>query len=258
MKLKFFALLATLLMLPLGAAQAASYTYSGTTDLTNIPQGNVDMQEAGLSTSFEHTTYTGNAGENISSVDVYHGGMVKGTGTAQTSLTTYNNWGNPKTKTYTHSYTQPKGIDANELYLAVFGYTDNNKDVSGSATFAFTKGVTSVSFIWGSIDLYNYLTVTNGNNKTYTISGSDFLTKLGYTADQINGNARKGISSIAGTISAYFTLTDLAGIKSIVLTSCYDSFEVARMSAVPLPGALFLFGSALIGLSATRRRKATL
>jgi hypothetical protein len=49
--------------------------------------------------------------------------------------------------------------------------------------------------------------------------------------------------------------TTLLGVKDIVLASgtFYDNINVA---AVPVPGAIWLFGSALAGLAGLRRRKA--
>lgn len=58
-----------------------------------------------------------------------------------------------------------------------------------------------------------------------------------------------------GKSTRYFSLTDMAGIVRVALRSATEAFEVANVSAVPLPAALPLFGAALFGVAAARRRK---
>lgn len=236
MRFSFLALLATISVWSVSADAATLYTYVDPTygysynvgSVGDAKPGNVDMQtniSAGLGTMY--TTYYGEAGENVDTLVLGKAAIVKGDRT---------DWYHTF---YRHE--RPTGIGKNENYLAVFGKAGKPWGEVGSATFTLTKGVTEFSFLWGSIDEYNFLTVTNGAGDEYEISGADLL-----------NNSLLNLKE--GKSSRYFSLTDLKGIVKVVLTSCKDAFEVARISAVPLPGAVLLFGSALLGVGALRRR----
>ncbi len=229
---KILLLIAAILLFPLGAQAATvdmgAYAYT-LSDPASAPAGNVDLNGAGLSKQYGFNFYLGSPEENLNWVSVLHGGIVAGSGT---------------TKNH-HAYTKPDGIASDELYLAIFGKNAKGNGTQGSAVFSLAEGTANFSFLWGSIDVTNFVTVLNGDNKTYTISGWDVLKALGYSNPD----------SVSGIISQYFSLTDLAGIKSVLLSTCYDAFEVARISTVPLPASVLLFGSALAGLGLIRRKK---
>lgn len=142
-------------------------------------------------------------------------------------------------------YHIPYGVGEQEEYLSVYG--------NGSAKYSFALGTTQVAFDWGSIDYYNYITVTNFAGDSYSIKGGALLDN----PDSLGRNATDPGLGGSGTVSAYFTLSDADGIKEIVLGSGLNSFEEGRMSAVPLPAAALLFGSGIVALAGIRRKKAT-
>jgi hypothetical protein len=140
-----------------------------------------------------------------------------------------------QTVSWSGSYLRPDGKIWGSPYLAMQGA--DNKGIYGTAIFSFANNkITTFSFRWGSIDTYNYIIVTNYNGASYKISGADL------------------IASNYGKTTKYFSLTDAAGFKQIVLYSCCNAFEIDQISATPLPGAFGLFGMALIGLGGLRRR----
>lgn len=138
----------------------------------------------------------------------------------------------------TNQHVLPVGFETNKEYLSVYA--------NGLATYSLSSAVTSLAFNWGTIDTYNTLTITRDGGATYDITGSDILA-LG---------ASLGLGLVPQKSPTYFVLTDIAGIISAAFKSTTNSFEVADISVVPLPAALPLFGAALFGVAAARRRKA--
>jgi len=136
------------------------------------------------------------------------------------------------------AHVRPTGIDRQTHYLAVFGHSPF---YSGRAIFQLGAGINTFAFNWGSIDAYNKLTFIDGNNHRCPITGTDIL------------NAVAGL--IPGESSEYISISSLAGIKRVILSSRHNAFEVANISAVPLPAALPLFGASLLGLYGMKRRK---
>lgn len=135
-------------------------------------------------------------------------------------------------------YVRPLGVGMNEKYLSVFGSPSD-----GSATFTVNGFKNALAFSWGSIDSYNTLDIWDGNGVQYSITGDMLAAAL---------------SSITlGTTGHYFTFTALSGIDKFVLSSTTNSFEAAnfRLSNVPLPAALPLFGAALWGIAGLRLRR---
>jgi hypothetical protein len=124
------------------------------------------------------------------------------------------------------------------------------------ATLTFTAPVTNVSFLWGSPDLYNLLTVTTtAGVQTFVADPSVATagaTSLGFSV--ANGNQ---------DFSQYVSFVALAGSTILSLsfdnTPKTDAFEVSNflVATVPEPGtyALMFAGLGIAMFVVTRRRR---
>jgi hypothetical protein len=114
------------------------------------------------------------------------------------------------------------------------------------ATLTFTTPVDYISFLWGSPDTYNSLTVNSTNgSQNFTTATLGFPVQNG---DQ-SFNQSVQFSAIAGSL-----------ITSLVFSSpSANAFEVARFSVTPIPEpetyALMLGGLGVLGFVARRRRQ---
>ena len=112
----------------------------------------------------------------------------------------------------------------------------------GSATYNMTGGTTAFTFLWGSPDTYNTLDFFSGANGTGSVLGtftgaSLALATLGSGFDVVS------FMATGGTIGS-FRMTDTTA-----------AFEYAGVSPIPLPPAAALFGTALLGMMALRRKR---
>lgn len=232
-----------LLLSPLSAAQAATHTvnywvytpgdwfgghwddtYQADFDVTNVPSTTANTITGNVDFSSLH--------QSRHNPNVYRGTTTDG----QVAFTlTLDNAG-LVTGDVTGKHLTPYGTPSGDTYLSVYGCDK----CAGSATFTFDKAVKSISFLWGSVDSYNYLDVYNAAGTVYRIFGSDLLTEA--TAN--------------GTLTEYFSLYDAEGIVKLILYSCSNSFEISSMTVaeVPLPGTLGLFLAGLLGLVGFRRK----
>jgi hypothetical protein len=120
--------------------------------------------------------------------------------------------------------------------------------VAGSpATMTFAgAGLDYISFLWGSPDMFNSLTVnsTGSAPQVFTAAGMGFLVTNG---DQ-SFNQSVQFTALAG-----------AKITSLVFSSTDNAFETANYSITPIPEpetyALMMAGLGVMGFVARRRRK---
>lgn len=148
--------------------------------------------------------------------------------------------------------TKPTGIAAGDAYSYTYGWTEQIHDpdigeytryYSGMTVFSLGNPTNQFSFTWGTIDDFNSVNITNNNDQTYYFTGADILAN--------------GLVVLGSDKTKYISIFDPAGIKNIALMSYGRSFEAGNIniSNVPLPAALPMFGIALAGVAALRRRK---
>ncbi len=115
------------------------------------------------------------------------------------------------------------------------------------ATLTFVQPLSNLSFLWGSPDTYNVLTLTtNQNVYTYTASGLNFAVTNG---DQSFSQYVQFAASAGETISSV----------SFNNSQPVDAFETANFSvtAVPEPAtwAMLMLGFGMVGGAARYRRR---
>jgi PEP-CTERM motif len=134
----------------------------------------------------------------------------------------------------------PKGGVFGDTFLAA------GRIAGAPATLTFTSGVSFVSFLWGSPDTYNVLTVTGTGGYSHTFTTAE----LG-----LPGDGNQGISDYV-----QFTGTDGTLITSLSFDNdpTNDAFESANFSVTPVPEpqtyALLLAGLVAGGFMTRRRR----
>lgn len=216
--------LTTLIASPAKAVSVASENISYTVGGPLASGVALDLSSASTGTSYSKRYRTLNT--NIGTINLYDASVVKGT----------------KDSGF-YTYKKPDGLQANDKYISVYS-SYANFPYGSAATFNLNGHYDTFSFTWGSMDSYNSLKVVDMKGDTYTLTGEYLL-------------AHNAVLGASGKTTTTFSITDLDGIKKIVISSLCDAFEIAniRVSNVPLPAALPMFGFALAGLAVARKRK---
>lgn len=126
-----------------------------------------------------------------------------------------------------------------------------------SVTFSFNQPQSYFGFLWGSLDTK----AESGANDTNTVT---FLNSSGtvvgqFTGDWLEANTAARQYPAPASYANFAVVNANADFTKVVLSDNYWPFETANyasVSSVPLPGALPLFGSALVGIGAFVRRRA--
>lgn len=121
---------------------------------------------------------------------------------------------------------------------------------TGSITHSFVAGANKLEIIWGSPDAYNTLS---------------FYNKAGVLIASLTGDEVAPPTAFGNRFVALNLINTPELFWSIVLTSTQAAFEYANLQAfgpggapvaeTPIPPALVLFGSALLGLTMLGRRR---
>ena len=118
--------------------------------------------------------------------------------------------------------------EATGKYNAVYG--------GATATYLYSVDQTEFSLMWGSPDTYNTLEFFNNGGSVFSVVGT-----------AVQPPVSSGFVNVS--------VTDLVFDK-VVFSSADDSFEYAKLShsPIPIPAAVWLFGSGLLGLVGIARR----
>lgn len=124
------------------------------------------------------------------------------------------------------------------------------------ATLTFTAPVQGVSFLWGSPDLYNLLTVTTTAGVQTFVADPSLANAAAASLGFAQSNGNQDFSQYVS-----FAAQGASGIVSLRFDNvpATDAFEVSnfRVTAIPEPGtyALMIAGLGAVGFIASRRRR---
>lgn len=144
-------------------------------------------------------------------------------------------------------FAQPWGTSG--MYYSV-GPSTSSPGIIDLTSFAATS---SLSFIWGSVDNYNYLDVLAGDLSTVlvTFDGTDVA---------LPANGDQFLPATNPLVTLTFTGADQSAFGGLRLRSSQNAFEIDNLTVnapVPEPStwAMMLFGFGALGFAMRRRRK---
>jgi len=149
-------------------------------------------------------------------------------------------------------------LENKQSYFSVGGSDGENGGQSTVATLNFSDPLQdSFGFLWGSIDSYNSMEFTMGDNSVHTFTGTDI-------ADFLNAEYSLGLTANNGNydyvaLLSFTGFDQYDGLTKIVFRSSQSAFEFG-LAPIPLPASvLFLFGGlgGLGGLRLLSRRSRT-
>lgn len=152
-------------------------------------------------------------------------------------------------------YAQPYGTAAGTGAYGGAGYyaeVGPGTSTPGLIDLTSIGDIGSLSFVWGSVDMYNTLEILdNAQNVLWTIVGNDIVSPA--DGDRTDPHTNPLVT---------FTFTDPSAVGFLRLSSTQNAFEIdnLKVAGVPEPAtwALMLLGFGGIGLAMRRRRKPAL
>jgi hypothetical protein len=165
--------------------------------------------------------------------------------------------GNFVTGTNGVNYAQPYGTDAGTGAYGGQGYyyeVGPSTGTPGIIDLTSFGGVSSLSFIWGSVDTFNTLDILDSSmNVLYEIVGDDIY-------NPANGNRTDPNTNPLVTFN--FAGNSGDNVAYLKFSSTQNAFEIDNLLITPVPEpatwALMLLGFGGIGLAMRRRRKPAL
>jgi hypothetical protein len=161
----------------------------------------------------------------------------------------------------------PFGNNGNSSQWLSIGGAGGTNSLGGNSSIAFSVNgnQNTFSLIWGSPSVTNVISLYGAGNVLLGTVSADGNGNLDISSNGNNGvlsnpsspvNVAWNLSNTTGP-GAIIDIQSALAIKEVVLTTSAGSggFEVGGISAVPIPGALPLFGSALLGIAAFGRRR---
>jgi len=134
-------------------------------------------------------------------------------------------------------------------------YSVSSDNSPGTLSLAGFGAISSLSFIWGSVDAFNTLSFLNSaGNVIYSITGAELLG----SSTAANGSQDAAVTNPVVTFN--FTGAD-RNVSAMQLTTTGYSFEVDNLAIAPVPEpatwGMMLLGVGMAGAGLRRRRIGT-
>ena len=142
--------------------------------------------------------------------------------------------------------------NTNQALLAFTGAGDHAFALAGADKGAKLSGYTN-NFAWGTLAIQGTLYLSDGN--TDTMGGAQYVNAITGALFSTDGKTVTNIDGQDGLNIYYLASdTDNAYLKDLTYNLTGGGQLIPVSNSVPIPGALWLFGSGLVGLAAVRRR----